>query len=344
MSIVCRPISSIEVERPVANRTPTGSLFTFRMIPLISGVLAERGIDASSLLAEVGLPAEALRGEITAPLARIQKFVELAAKRLDSPLFGMELAERVPSGAFGIAEFLVRSAATLQDGLDVLCELAPLVNPIGDFRYVATADGGELHYAVLAQRDTLGCHLNEYTVAFIVKQIGIVLGEPTPRLRAWFSHARPQHAESVAERLDTNVTFQAPDCGFALARSILDRKPRTSDAALFGFLLAQARTQLTHLGTHDVVSQVVRVIDMRLPHGDVAAAAIASAMATTIRSLQRHLADAGTSFREVLAHVRNRRRAELARGGMSETEIAHHLGFADARSMRRSLDDSRPIV
>lgn len=323
----------------MANRTPTGSLFTFRMIPLISGVLAQRGIDAAPLLAEVGLPAESMRGEITAPLNRIQKFVELAAKRLDNPLFGMDLAERVPSGAFGVAEFLVRSATTIQDGLEVLCEFAPLVNPIGDFRYVATPEGGALHYAVLAQRDTLGCHHNEYTIAFIVKQVGLVLGEPTPLVRAWFSHARPVHAETVAKRLNTDVTFQAPDCGFAMTRASLDRTPRTSDAALFDFLLAQARTQLTHVGTHDVVSQVVRVIEMRLPHGDVGAAAIASAMATTVRSLQRHLADAGTSFREVLAHVRNRRRAELQRGGMSETEIAHHLGFADARSMRRSLDD-----
>ena len=83
------------------NRTPTGSLFTFRMIPLISGVLAHRGIDAAALLTEVGLPPEAVRGEVTAPLGRIQKFVELAAKRMESPLFGMDLAERVPSGAFG---------------------------------------------------------------------------------------------------------------------------------------------------------------------------------------------------------------------------------------------------
>jgi len=320
------------------NRTPTGSLFTFRMIPLISGVLAQRGIDAATLLAEAGLPPEALRGEVTAPLARIQKFVDLAARRLDNPLFGMDLAERVPGGAFGVAEFLVRSATTLQDGLECLCEFAPLVNPIGDFRFVVTPEGGELHYAVLAQRDTLGCHLNEYTIAFIAKQVAVQVGEPIPLQRAWFSHARPTHAEAVAKRLNTNVTFQAPDCGFAMTRAVLDRKPRTSDQALFEFLLSQARTQLSHVGTNDVVSQVVRVIEMRLPHGDVGAAAIASAMATTIRSLQRHLADAGTSFREVLAHVRNRRRAELSRGGMSETEIAHHLGFADARSMRRSLD------
>lgn len=323
----------------MANRPPTGSLFTFRMIPLISSALAHRGLDAATLLVECGLPSEALRGEVTAPLARIQKFVELAAKRIENPLFGLDLAERVPAGAFGVAEFLTRNAATIQDSLEVLCEFAPLVNPIGHFRFVSTPEGGELHYAVLAQRDTLGCHLNEYTLAIVKKQVSLAIGEPVPLTRIWFSHARPTHAEAVAQRLGANTTFQAPDCGFSIARSVLDRKPRNADGALFDFLLAQARSQLSHVGTHDVVSQVVRVIEMRLPHGDVGAAAIASAMATTVRSLQRHLSDAGTSFREVLAHVRNRRRAELVRGGMSETEIAHHLGFADARSMRRSLDE-----
>jgi hypothetical protein len=63
-------------------------------------------------------------------------------------------------------------------------------------------------------------------------------------------------------------------------------------------------------------------------------------MATTVRSLQRHLGDAGTTYRDVLAHVRRIRRTELAHGGFGERDIARRLGFADARSMRRSFDDA----
>ncbi len=323
----------------MTTRAPTSTLFTFRMVPVIAGMLAHHGMDAAELGREAGLPMEALRGEITAPLVRVQRLLELLAEKLRAPLFGLELAERVPSGAFGVVEFVMRSAPTVEKALATLCEVSALINPLIDFRFTVDDREGRLNWAIPAQRDALGMHLNEYTVALLVKQVGLVLGEPLPLVRAWFAHSRREAADEVAARLRCPVAFQAADCGFAVTREVTMRSPRTADAPLFDFLCGQARAQVAQLGSHDVVTQVMRVIEMRLPNGDVSTAAIAKAMATTVRSLQRHLADAGTSFRDVLAHVRMRRRAELARGGLSETEIAHRLGFADARSMRRSLDE-----
>jgi AraC-like DNA-binding protein len=154
----------------------------------------------------------------------------------------------------------------------------------------------------------------------------------------WFAHERSEHQTDVGARFGCRVTLGAVDCGLLLRAESLARRPPTSDPVLFEFLLAQARAQIGNLGTRDVISQVARVIETRLSSGNVTAEAIAKAMATTVRSLQRHLADAGTSYREVLNHVRQRRRAELARSGLTEAEIAHRLGFSDASTMRRSLD------
>jgi AraC-like DNA-binding protein len=310
------------------------------MIPLISAELARRSIDASPLLAEAGLPGDALRGEITAPLSRIQKFIDLAAVALGSEMFGLDLAERIPSGAYGVAEFLVRSAATVEAGFRVITDFATLINPVLRFHYAAEADAGELHLTVAAQRDTLGCHLNEYSIAYLVRQFSTVLGQPMPLARVWFSHGRRRGAETVAKRFGTHARFQAADCGFAVTRDVLVRRMPTADQALHEFLLGQARAQLGRVGPDDIVTQVARVIEVRLPQGDVGAADIAKAMATTVRSLQRHLADAGTAYRDVLSHVRTRRREELRQGGVAEADIARQLGFADARSMRRSLDES----
>jgi hypothetical protein len=314
-------------------------LFTFRLVPLINSVLARRSLDGARLLADAGLPLDALRGEVTAPLGRIQQFIAACAERLETDLFGLELAELVPTGAYGVPEFLVRSAPNLEVGLQSLCDHAALINPIGQFRYVTSAGGGHLHYTVGARRDTLGVHLNEYTIVFVARQFEAILGAPV-MARAWFSHGRGKHASLVEQRIGCPVTFGAADCGFTVARDVLARVPRTSDPALHAFLREQARAQLARLGPIDIVSQVVRVIEARLPHGDLGADAIAAVMATTVRSLQRHLADAGTSYRDVLAHVRRRRRGELRRGGIQDPEIARQLGFADARAMRRSLGES----
>jgi AraC-like DNA-binding protein len=195
-----------------------------------------------------------------------------------------------------------------------------------------------MHFSYGGLRDALGVHLNEYTIGFIARHFQGVLGKPLPLERAWFAHGRSEHAEEVARRLNCHVSFQRPDCGFALTSDVISHRPAKADPALFAFLIAQARTQLSNMGGNNVVAQTVRVIEARLAVKEVTAAAIAEAMATTERSLQRHLADAGTSFRDVLTRVRQRRRAELERTGLTEAEIATRLGFANARTMKRSLD------
>jgi AraC-like DNA-binding protein len=313
-------------------------LFTFRLIPMIAGQLARRGIDGAPMLARAGVPLDGLRGEITAPLSRIRAFVDLAAKALDNDVFGLDLAEAVPTGAYGISEFLARSAPTIADGLLAVQTFSVLINPSNKYKVVQSRDGASVHYSVGTERDTLGMHLNEYSIRYVVRQGDAILGGRMPLVNAWFSHGRTTSAEVVAQRFDCPVRFGAPDCGFSIAKEVLALRGATADPALFTFLLAQARSQLASTGTTDIVTQLAKVLEVRLGHGEVTISAVARAMAITPRSLQRHLGVAGTSYRDVLLHVRQRRRGELAQSGMTEPDIARRLGFSDARAMRRSLD------
>lgn len=91
-------------------------------------------------------------------------------------------------------------------------------------------------------------------------------------------------------------------------------------------------------GFGDRIGEVMQIIDARLGCGDVRIDATAAALGISARTLQRNLDASGTSYREVLAHTRRRRRAELRTAGLRETEVARKLGFCDARAMRRSLD------
>jgi AraC-like DNA-binding protein len=312
-------------------------LFSFRMVPVISSMLAMRRIDIGALLREAGLPEQALQGEVIAPLPRVQKLLDLVAAKAGMPLLGIELAERVPTGAFGLTEFVMRSAPDVEGALRVLCELSPLINPMLEFRYVRQREAGHVHFAVPSQREALGRHLNEYTLMLAVGQFSSVLGARLPIERAWFAHGRRSQADQVAARLGCEVAFGAADCGFSLPQGWLGRAAPTADPALFEFLTAQARAQLANLASRDIISQVARVVETRLASGSVGGSEVARAMATTFRSLQRHLADAGTTYRDVLQHVRLRRHAELVRAGLAPADIARRLGFSSVSAMRRSL-------
>ncbi|HEY4179274.1 MAG TPA: AraC family transcriptional regulator ligand-binding domain-containing protein [Kofleriaceae bacterium] len=313
-------------------------LFTFRPIPTIAGMLESRGIAVIPLLDKAGLPHDAITSTITAPLVRIQAFVDDVAEQLDAPLLGLDLVDLVPLGSYGVAEFAVHSAPSIEVALSALCELSPLLNPLNDMRYIADASGCEIHFSYAGLRDSLGMQLNEYTIALIARHFQGVLGKPLALERAWFAHGRRERAEEVARRLDCNVAFQKHDSGFALTSDVIAHRPANANPALFDFLLTQARAQLANMGGTNIVAQTVRTIEARLAVKEVTASAIAEAMATTERTLQRHLAEAGTSFRDVLTRVRLRRRAELERADLTETEIATRLGFANARTMKGSLD------
>ena len=313
-------------------------LFTFRQLPVVATMLRERGLELADLLRQAGLD-PAAQTEITAPHAKVAQLLETVAKKLDAPLLGLDLADRIPEGAYGVTEFVVRSAPTVRACLSALCELAPLVNASLDMRYIADQLGCEVRFAYAGERDALGEILNEYTVAYIAKQFAMIIGTWLPLTRAWFAHGRTRGADEVARRLGCSVGFQAADCGFAVASDVIDRVIPGGNQALHAFLLAQGRTQLETYGKRDAISQVTRAIEARISDPDLSAATIARALQTSQRSLQRQLMDAGTSYRNVIAAIRRRRRDELERAGLADAEIATRLGFANAKTMRRSLAD-----
>jgi AraC-like DNA-binding protein len=315
----------------------TGLLFTMRLTPVIGAMLARRGVAVEPLLVKAGVPVEAMSGEVTAPLSRVQKLMVLAADALGAEDFGIVLAGAVPSGSYGVAEFLVRSAPTIGESLKWLCELSSLINPISNMRLVVSEGEGAFHYAVGSERDMLGMHLNEFSISYLVRQFKAVQGSEMPLARVWFAHARASGAEKIAQHFGCPVQFRAADCGFAVTSEVLAMPTRTADPTLFAWLLEQARAQLARSGELDIVTHLVRVLERRLSTDELGADEVARAMAMTSRTLQRRLVAAGTSYREVLAHVRARRRSELLGSGMAERQVAKHLGFSDVRAMRRSL-------
>jgi AraC-like DNA-binding protein len=318
----------------------TQTLFTFRQVPTVAVMLAERGFAIADVLREAGFIDTSATTEITAPLGKVQRFLELSAARLDAPLFGLDLADRIPEGAYGVTEFVARTSPTVQHALSALCELSPLINPALDMRYIADQVGCEVRFAYAGERDALGAILNEYTVAYVAKHFAMVLGEPLALARAWFAHGRKQHHEELARRLGCHVGLQAADCGFAVASDVISRTIPSGNQALYAFLLAQARTQLANLGRHDVISLVTRAIEARISDLDLSAATVARAVELSQRTLQRQLTAAGTSYRDLLASIRRRRRAELERSNLTDAEIAQRLGFGSAKAMRRALEDS----
>jgi AraC-like DNA-binding protein len=64
---------------------------------------------------------------------------------------------------------------------------------------------------------------------------------------------------------------------------------------------------------------------------------VSAAFAVSTRTLQRRLAEAGTSWRDEVDAARRKLATQLAGAGEGRKAIAHQVGYSDTRGLRRAL-------
>jgi AraC-like DNA-binding protein len=88
---------------------------------------------------------------------------------------------------------------------------------------------------------------------------------------------------------------------------------------------------------HSIVEQVRDLVTRRLAHEKLIVADIAKDLGLSHRSLQRHLAEQGTSVRQILREERQRSvEGLLEREELTNAAIARAVGYADATVLWRA--------
>jgi AraC-like DNA-binding protein len=164
-----------------------------------------------------------------------------------------------------------------------------------------------------------------YGEAFAPLEVALVRGEPAPRaaLDEWFRSPIVWGAERAS------VLVRRED----LARPLPTGNPEVA--------LANERVALEYLerlDRTDIVTQVRRRILELLPSGSPTQTEIARGLALSPRTLHRRLADAGTSFADLLDDTRRELAGGyLQRSDYSIAEVAYLLGFAEVSSFNRAF-------
>jgi AraC-like DNA-binding protein len=184
----------------------------------------------------------------------------------------------------------------------------------------------------------IGQHVHELALAYAVHQVRAGAGDVSPR-RVWFANARPPALRPLEDFFGTaEIAFGCEESGFALARVDLDRAMRLADPRAVETLAPLVDAELASRPT--AASFGARVEDhlaSSLPGGtDVAE--VARAMRMSARTLQRRLEQEHTRFTEVVDRARLRvARRLLANPGVTLTEVAFRLGFADLATFSRAF-------
>jgi len=313
--------------------------------PVVGYVRASAGdAQADALIREHDLsPTVETELEAVLPLSAMHAFYDAAERASGDPFLGIHIAAQLERGAFGIVEFLWRSASTLREALDQVIRYVSLLNEIvtvsieehdGEARIEQRVDGRPL---------CLGRHGNEFFVAGLVLQSRALSGVPCVPTRAWLAHPRPPDISELVELIGTkDLQFGAGANGVSFSPRLLDLPVVSADRALHSLLDRQARQTLAQRDAAPNASRflgrIAESIRDRLEQGEPSLEDVAQSLRMSPRTLQRRLAAESTGFQQMIDAVREElaliwvRDPDLPLG-----EVAFRLGYADVSAFLRAF-------
>jgi AraC-like DNA-binding protein len=262
------------------------------------------------------------------------------AQRLaDDPHLALHLAETIPAGAFGIVEYICRSAPTLRAALTQWCRYLRLLD---DAVLVGLVEEGALSaLRVLVESEAPAPASHELCFALVVRHARAMLESPLALhvRRVAFTHDVPA-AQRDAYRtfFGAPVRFRAPHTELVLETSDLDQPLRTADPSLLAILQPTAEEALSRgPATLPVTDQVRRTLRAAMQSDDAQLDAVAKRLGMTGRSLQRRLRDEGTVFQALRDELRRDLADRYLGQGMSFAEISFLLGFSEPSAFFRAF-------
>lgn len=272
------------------------------------------------------------------PLVRYLTLLEEAAELTGDPLFGARAGMQFQPADLGPVGLICAASGSLRQGLQHLAQALPTWQDDTLMRVEVAGDTVVWSYRILLPDHCRYPQDNEFTLAATLALAGQAFG----------AAARPREIHATHERSGdlpglTRILGRKPVFGQDANRLIFDRaaaeKPlRHEDRGLIAVLLRHLDDLRRPAQATDLISRVRGLIAQHLGQRPITLTLIADELNLSTRSLQRHLAEAGTALRPMLLQARmEMAQAQLRDGQLSNAEIARRLGYADGTGLWRAF-------
>lgn len=314
------------------------------MLPLILDRLRQRGLarEVDALVTELGIPPPSTHPAlaIAVPLDVHRTACERAAELLGDPCLGLHAAIEGPRGSYGLFEFTVRSSATLADVAAQVRKFLPLLTDL--IQLTLRVEGNTL--LVIHQVDDRpnagGRHTNEYGLGVSLRFIREMSAVRIVPREVRFSHPRPGDVSEVVRWFGTTaLTFDCADNRLVLDAGILSLPVKSADPELFQVLERQAELAMPPTRPKEPVPGLrTRIRNALEAAGSSTLPSAARELHVSARTLQRRLAEAGSTFQRELDIVREELAVKLlSDSSRSIYEVAMALGYADQAAFERAF-------
>nr|BFD39524.1 AraC family transcriptional regulator [Pseudomonas sp. FFPRI_1] len=311
--------------------------------PLLKYLLyAEQlGIATAPALAAAGIEPEQLNDtSLRLPMEVHERLLDYFCLHSGDPLFGLNSARFVKPSSWNVLGYITMNCATLGEAMGRIMPFEKLVGDMGTSRAELLEGEVRLIWSCRHQRPDIRRHLVENVLAsWLLYARWIADSAMSPRA-VWFEHPLPQNTQVAQYEalFGCPVLFQQPCSALVAPLEYLQLPLRQADARLLRTLEDHAQTMMASLADAPLALQVHNVLRQLLKDGLPRKEQVAEHLSLSVRTLQRQLQQAGTSYQQILDDLRQElaehhlRHSELSIQGISDC-----LGFTEPRSFHRSF-------
>ncbi|MEV5838686.1 AraC family transcriptional regulator [Nocardia sp. NPDC052112] len=304
--------------------------------------LMDAGLDRDRLIRDTGLPEWTMVGaDVHLPSHTFSRLWELGEHGLGDPNVALHVASRYKLSSLGLYDYLFSTAPTLGAGLATCGPYVAAVTTNHRFDLVVENEHEVTLYLDMIDGEGRGRDLTQlWGLTAVLSRARRVVREPLIPLRVTLRQQAPAEIDTFVEVFGTTaIEFDAPVDAMTFRAADMELPLTTSDPVLAAVLqpLADALPPPPPLATA-WPDRVATVLAEALAEGTVSLDRVARRLATSPRTLQRRLMEAGTTWRMELERARNARLAQASVAGtaLSRPRQAELLGYSDVGSMRRA--------
>jgi AraC-like DNA-binding protein len=299
-----------------------------------------RGVETADLLAQAGLTRDFLEDpDSRIPAPTVMGIWNALRERAGDPALQLVAPASLPFGAYRVIDYLVAACPTVGEGITDFKRFFGLIADAVNLSIVHDHDEYCLCLMMADGRPVPPVYV-DYVFAALVTRIRMRIKTDLHVLWVELCQPEPLNPAPYGEVFAAPVEFGAAADRLCFSASEWKAPTESADAALARVLEEHARILERRIPSHasGFRTEVQKAIAAALPEGRGSVGDIARALNLSVRTLQRKLVEAGTSFREVSDLVRGQLAQEyLTDGSVSIAEVAFLLGFSEQSSFNRAF-------
>jgi len=273
------------------------------------------------------------------PMCHALDFAERAAREEGAESLGIDVGRQTAAECLGAFGLRLSRCVTLYDRAQTSCQLLSSMNNCETMWLEQDGAYARLHARVHCDREPGSRHGEDFTLMLMLEAIGRAGGPGWVPDAIYLPGQRSQRFARDELFHGVNMSYGAPNVTVVFPAGLLSCRLKPLAATLSNGARGGAGGGLQdHAMAGDFVRSLQDTAASLLPLGCPTVQDLADVARLTPRTLQRRVAECGTSLRQVIDDARFGLAVEYLRDpGASVTDIALELGYGDSTAFTRAF-------